>query len=285
MDQTTARPNLNVIARLVDSRDRQLAEKSVFFVLTDREGVVRVARAVITDFAGQAPLGIVPLEVGTYTLRAFFNQRVPLPGEVSPVPPELVGTLQLDPRYLSAEQRGEFTFALVAVNATIFRQPGRLAKAHVPALLAASQGLAGSLALASVQDAEPEGARVSVEETGDWILYEPPAGQDVPGRFRYTIADGQANTATGMVDVVLLTADSQPTLNLVAIVASPGSPTVLTVAGIPGLEYAIQARASLDAAVPWSTLGRVTAGANGLFQFTDIDAPHHGVRYYRAVGP
>lgn len=285
VDQTTARPNLNVIARLVDSRDRQLAEKSVFFVLTDREGGVRVARAVITDFAGQAPLGIVPLEVGTYTLRAFFNQRVPLPGEVSPVPPELVGTLQLDPRYLSAEQRGEFTFALVAVNATIFRQPGRLAKAHVPALLAASQGLAGSLALASVQDAEPEGARVSVEETGDWILYEPPAGQDVPGRFSYTIADGQGNTATGMVDVVLLTADSQPTLNLVAIVASPGSPTVLTVAGIPGLEYAIQARASLDAAVPWSTLGRVTAGANGLFQFTDIDAPHHGVRYYRAVGP
>ena len=285
VDQTTDRPNLNVTARLRDSRDRQLAEKSVFFVLTDREGIVRVARAAITDYAGQAPLGIVPLEAGTYTLRAFFNQRVPLPGEVSPVPPELVGTLQLDPRYLAAEQRGEFTFALVAAPATIFRQPGRLAKAHVPALLAASQGLAGSLALASVQDAAPEGAQVSVEETGDWILYEPPAGQDVPGGFTYTIADGQGNTATGTVDVILLPGDNLPTLNIVAIVASPGSASVLTVAGIPGLEYTIQAKASLETAVPWTTLGRVMAGANGLFQFTDTDAPNHGVRYYRAVGP
>lgn len=285
IDQTTQRPNLNVLARLVDSRDRQLAEKSVFFVLTDSAGIVRVARAVITDFAGQAPLGIVPLEAGTYTLRAFFNQRVPLPGEVAPVPPELVGTLQLDPRYLSAEQQGEFTFTLVAANATIFRQPGRLAKVHVPWLRAASQGLAGSLTLVSVQGAEPEGAQVSLEEGGDWILYEPPAGQDVPGRFTYTLGDGQGNTATGTVEVVVQSVGTQPTLNLVSVVALPGGATLLTVAGIPGLEYAIQAKASLDPAVPWTTLGRVTAGANGLFQFTDSDAPNHSMRYYRAIGP
>lgn len=286
-DLTTTRPNLNVRATLL-ARNGQalpngdpLVDQSLFFVLTDAAGEVLVARPVITDYVGRAPLGILPLGAGTYTLRVYFNGQVPLDGTVSS--PSLATQLS-DPRYNSSSATGIFTFTLVAAPQTIYRAAGRTAKISVSELLAASKGIEGTvLSLVSVQSAQPAGATVGIDDGGQWVVYEPAAGPDVAGSFSYTIADQFGNQATGLVTVELLNPSPDPTLNIVSIQDGPGGSVFLTFVGIPGLNYDIQAKEVLDEGVPWVTLAQRTAGPNGHFTFTDV--PPTPVRFYRAVGP
>ena len=63
-----------IIATLTDANGRRLLEKTVFFVLTGSEG--SYSTSVITDYAGRAPLGKVPLPRGTYTVNAYFGGAI-----------------------------------------------------------------------------------------------------------------------------------------------------------------------------------------------------------------
>ncbi len=280
-DLTVTRPHLNVVATLADAERRPVAESAVFFVLTDSHGAVRLARAVSTDRAGRAPLGIVPLGAGTHTLRAYFNDRVPLP-PAGGLPTELEGTWELDPRYEAATQTATYVFEPVAVDATILRSLRRTAKIPVASLLEAAQGFAVPVRVQSAQDAEPAGAGVSIEE--GWIIYTPPGDDAAPGSFTYTLADDEGNSATGRIDVIVRP-DDDPTLNLLSITRSADGSMQLRFIGVPGLEYRVQARDTLDPKDAWSELARVTAGPNGEFEFIDREADTHTTRYYRAYGP
>ena len=60
---------------------------------------------------------------------------------------------------------------------------------------------------------------------------------------------------------------------------------VLTLEGIPGETYHIQATPTLNPPVPWSLIGTNTAGLDGLSQFTDTDVSLYPVRFYRSVKP
>jgi CSLREA domain-containing protein len=63
-----------IVATLSDANGRRLLEKTVFFILTGSEG--SYSTSVITDYAGRAPLGKVPLPRGTYTVNAYFGGTI-----------------------------------------------------------------------------------------------------------------------------------------------------------------------------------------------------------------
>lgn len=282
-DLTITRPNLNVRATLRDTDDHPLPEQSLFFVLTDALNTVLAARPVITDYAGRASLGLLPLGAGTYTLRVYFNGDIPLEGLVGA--PTLATRLR-DPRYLASEVQGIYVFALTAAPQTIYRAPGRTAKINVAQLLAASQGLAGAtLSLVSVGDPQPSGASVGLDDDGAWIVYQPAPGPDAAGSFAYTIQDQDGAVATGLVTVALLGPDSGLTLNIVSIQPGANGAVIITFVGIPGLQYDIQATEVLGPGTVWTSLDQRLAGPNGEFVFTDPNASLFPQRYYRAVGP
>ncbi len=64
------------VAVVRDSYGRALGGRSVFFVL--HNGTQYFVKSVIADYLGNAPLGIVPLPPGDYTVDAYFNGTIPV---------------------------------------------------------------------------------------------------------------------------------------------------------------------------------------------------------------
>ncbi|HET6594678.1 MAG TPA: PxKF domain-containing protein [Anaerolineales bacterium] len=64
------------VAVVHDSSGRALGGRSVFFIVHNNTD--SFATSVIADFAGNAPLGMVPLPPGTYTVDAYFNGTIPV---------------------------------------------------------------------------------------------------------------------------------------------------------------------------------------------------------------
>ena len=79
-------------ATLTDSTGRPLGHKTVFFVLSGPAG--SYSAAVITDYAGRAALGVVPLPPGDYTVTVQFGGTINLPN----------GTLNMDDEHYNASQ-------------------------------------------------------------------------------------------------------------------------------------------------------------------------------------
>ena len=83
-----------IVATLSDVTGRRLGEKTVIFEITGENGTF--SKAEITDYAGRAPLGPVPLPKGEYTVIVHFAQ--------------VAGDLNLaDDRYESATTTGLLT--------------------------------------------------------------------------------------------------------------------------------------------------------------------------------
>ncbi|MBI3242468.1 MAG: CSLREA domain-containing protein [Chloroflexi bacterium] len=126
--------NSGIVATLKDAAGLPLGQKTIFFVVTGLGG--NYATSVITDFAGRAPLGSVPLPPGSYTVRAFFGGTIPVPG--NPI------TLD-DPRYNSSSATGALThlspFPANGVLDNFNRRNGRLRAPHKP--WHGSEGLGG----------------------------------------------------------------------------------------------------------------------------------------------
>ncbi len=279
---TTVEPALNVVGTLTDGNGAPLGEKTIFFLITDAANNVLSAKPVITDYAGRAALGRLPVTAGAYTVKAAFNETIPLPPGMS------VAQLVLqDERYESADAADQYAFALVAADQTIQRRPGRGFRVAISTIVANTQGLAGPPPqLVSVDATSAQGASVVVDSLADAIVYSPPPF-DYPDSFHYTISDGLGNTATGLIYVTILPdgSDTSPTSNIISLVAGPGGMVTVTFIGLPTVNYRVQATDSLAPPVVWTTLATMQAGVNGQFSYTDADAPSHPSRFYRSVSP
>jgi hypothetical protein len=100
------RPNADpgVIATLIDGAGNRMFERTVLFVVT---GPAAYAVPVITDASGRARLGPVPLGPGTYTVIAYFNGTIPLPG----------GQVTVDDgRYLPSDTSGALNVVTLVVD-------------------------------------------------------------------------------------------------------------------------------------------------------------------------
>ena len=154
--------------------------------------------------------------------------------------------------------------------------------ANLDAAKLASQGPSESgspLAVTAVSFSSTQGGSVAM--AGGIITYTPPNNFVGSDTFTYTLYDsglGANLTGTAMVSV---DASSGNGPSVVSITLNAGLPTI-SFTGIPGFTYAIQASADM---VNWSEIGTVTAGSNGLFQFTDANANRYSARYYRTSAP
>lgn len=68
-----------ITAHLTDGAGNPILERTVLFVVTGPNGSYAVP--ITTDINGNAPLGKVNLPDGSYTVSAFFNGTIPLPGQ------------------------------------------------------------------------------------------------------------------------------------------------------------------------------------------------------------
>jgi autotransporter-associated beta strand protein len=97
--------------------------------------------------------------------------------------------------------------------------------------------------------------------------------------FRIAYNGGDGN------DVILTTTLGAPASTLTSITNLPSSFKQLTGQGVSNLTYAVQAATNLAAPITWTPLGAATANSNGVYQFTDTNAPLFPLRFYRAVSP
>lgn len=135
------------------------------------------------------------------------------------------------------------------------------------------------LIITGVSAATAQGGTASINS--DSINYTPPNGFTGTDSFTYTVSDGRGGTATATVFVSVIDAGA-PSKNIVSIAMNPlNDHPVIEFAGIPGRVYTIQTAATVTG--PWSNVGTLTAGTNGLLTFEDPADPPPRERYYRTV--
>src|SRR5262249_4983299 len=66
-----------IFATLTDGSNNVISERTLVFTVTGQNG--NSGRSIMTDVNGKAPLGVVPLPLGTYNVNAYFNGLIPLP--------------------------------------------------------------------------------------------------------------------------------------------------------------------------------------------------------------
>lgn len=170
--------------------------------------------------------------------------------------------------------------APVAVDDSLARYPNGSGKISIAELLVNdSDADNDGLTFTGVTSPGVDGA--TIVQDGNWLIYEPAPGSNLPDAFDYTISDGQA-TAIGTVHVTVIIDDDEPTKNILSITAA-GDDVVVRCAGIPGRTYQLQTTTDLTAPITWTPhpAGPQIAAPNGIFEITDLSPP--SPRYYRAV--
>jgi hypothetical protein len=137
------------------------------------------------------------------------------------------------------------------------------------------------LSLVAVSATSTNGAAIYTNDT--FIFYSPPAiNGNVTDSFSYTVADTYGITDTGTV-MVTIQSNNGPSVNITGISTNGNGTVTIDFAGIPGVDYLIQATPSLSSPIIWTTLSTNMAGTNGLFQYTDLNATNYSSRFYRTA--
>ena len=181
-----------IVATLKEPEEtgRRLVEKTVFFVITGENG--NHVEAVITDYAGRATLGVVPLPGGTYTVNAYFSGNIPI-AYPAPNPP------LFDSRYFASDTVG---------------QPGTLTIINLPPVAVDDEATTDEDVPVYIDvldnDSDPEENPLSIiifdatsveggsvdcaEGVEGQCLYTPPANYYGSDSFTYYANDGQLNS-------------------------------------------------------------------------------------------
>lgn len=114
------------------------------------------------------------------------------------------------------------------------------------------------------------------------LAYLPKPDYAGPDLLTYTLADPYTNVTVPIHLTVLSVGDLAS--RIVGVTNQGGGAVTLTVAGIPGWTYQVQAASNFAFPLFWQTLATNTADTNGLFQFTDLGATNTE-SYYRLGTP
>ncbi len=136
-----------------------------------------------------------------------------------------------------------------------------------------------SVSLASLNLVTTNGVNLSTNSA--WILYT--NSPNVNDQFSYSVSDGQGGTASGLVNILILTNVTGQATGSIAI--SNGTVN-LSFAGIPGATYNVQRSTNLN---DWLTIWTTNAPDNGLFNFvdsfSDLGAPPPAAFYRLSWSP
>lgn len=162
---------------------------------------------------------------------------------------------------------------------TLGTQAGKAATLSVAKLIRAAADADGdTITLADVATESANGGMIALATDGSKIIYTPTLEHVGTDSFTYILTDSHGGTAQGTVHVNV-SGFSVPQLSVLG-VAVEGSRATIRLAGIPGLEYDIEASDTLDG--DWEVIGQATAGASGLFEYVDTDVVGHPSRFYRS---
>jgi hypothetical protein len=139
-----------------------------------------------------------------------------------------------------------------------------------------------TLNIIGVDSLSTQGGTVSL--SGGWVFYTPPAGNPATDTFTYKLSDGRDIWIPGTVTVNRAGADTGQPHTITGIATNVDGTVTITFAGIPGQVYVVEA--TPDMVTPtWVPIATNPAGPNGLFQYTDMDAPSYPSRFYRTAIP
>jgi hypothetical protein len=114
------------------------------------------------------------------------------------------------------------------------------------------------------------------------LTYTPPIDYSGTDTFPLTVQDGRGGfTSADIVFTVEpedgITGLGAPTLERLA-----GNQARVRFHGIPGVQYSFQRSTNLT---QWTTVFTMTAGVDGVVEYTDLSPPPGGRAYYRLTGP
>ncbi len=189
-----------IVATLTDAQGRRLPEKTVFFVVTGSGGSHAVA--VITDYLGRAPLGAVPLPVGTYAVTVYFSGDIPLPG----------ATLALaNDRYISSTATGSLIIvnrAPVAGNDAYSTNEDTTLNVAAPGVLSNDSDADGD-SLSAVWVSGPAHGTLALNANGSFN-YTPNANFNGGDSFTYKANDGAADSNVATVAITIHAVNDAP---------------------------------------------------------------------------
>jgi CSLREA domain-containing protein len=193
-------PGLTV-ATLSDTGGRRLAEKTVIFVITGNGEAY--SEAVISDYAGRAPLGRLPLPHGVYQLQAYFSGQISLPGG-DPINLE-------DASYLPSMASGQITIynsAPEALDDAYSLQEDSSLNLAAPGLLANDSDADGD-ALTAILESGPSHGTLDLLPDGSFT-YTPDHDFNGEDSFSYFASDGELNSNLANVTLTVTPVNDPP---------------------------------------------------------------------------
>ncbi|GIK36271.1 MAG: hypothetical protein BroJett011_01040 [Chloroflexota bacterium] len=193
-----------LVATLTDAAGLRLFEKNVVFVVTGG-GVFSHTRTVITDFAGRAPLGNLPLPPGDYTVKVYFNGAI------------LLSTGQTvtltDARYHASVQTANLNLRNnppVAVNDTYTIDEDTVLTEPVPGVLGNDTDT-DSAVLTAVLVTGPGNGTLMLNPDGSFI-YTPAPDFNGSDSFTYKANDGASDSNVATVTITVNPVNDAPML-------------------------------------------------------------------------
>jgi VCBS repeat-containing protein len=254
-----------VTATLTDVDNRRLGEETLFFIVSGEGGAYY--EAVITDYAGRARLGNIPLPPGDYHLEVYFSGSIPSDKCKSDTTPSINLNLS-DDRYASTCISGTLTLLNHApqVEADAYSidedqtltvpAPGVLGNdsdvdnQSLTALLV-TDTMHGSLSL------NPDGA----------FTYEPDANFNGSDSFAYAALDG-FDTSPATVSISVNAVNDAPIATGDAYSLNQNTPLVITAPGVLGNDSDVDGDALQALLVSGPSNGALNLHADGSFVYT-----------------
>jgi len=111
----------------------------------------------------------------------------------------------------------------------------------------------------------------------EYITYIPPTNFTGLDTFSYTVTDGQGGSTTGTVTVRVW-----PPFTIMSISRQVNGSLVIQFCGVQGSNYVMEASSDFT---NWSSLGNLSEGTVGVFQFEDTTTTGVNTRFYRVLLP
>ena len=102
---------------------------------------------------------------------------------------------------------------------------------------------------------------------------------NVDDQFVCTISDGWGGTNFQTVHIAIVLTDTVP--NIVGVGSASFGTVTLSLGGAPGYTYVLETTTNLDSPDAWQPAATNTLGADGVWQFTDMEATNYPNRFYR----